>query len=60
MKTYRITEQIPSVTVWTYYVTAKTEEEAIEKMMKGEIIDKYSSTSEMYSDSEITSVEEIK
>lgn len=60
MKTFRITEQAPTVTTWTHYVEAETEEEAIEKMMKGETIDSYSTTEEMYADAEIVNVEEVK
>lgn len=38
-KKYRITESQPATTIWTHYVEAESEEEAIDKMYRGKIID---------------------
>lgn len=60
MKIFKVTEKVPTVTVYTCYVMAENEEEAIEKMMKGDVIDKYSSMIQELGDSEITEIEEVK
>ncbi len=39
MKTYRITESQPATAIWTYYVEAESEEEALDKMYRGEVTD---------------------
>ena len=47
-KKYRITESQPATTIWTHYVEAESEEEAIDKMYKGEVIETFWTTVKKY------------
>ena len=47
-KKYRITESQPATTIWTHYVDAESEEDAIDKMYKGEVIETFCTTEQKY------------
>jgi hypothetical protein len=40
-KTYRLTETQPATAVWVHYIKATSEEEAIEKMYNGKILQSF-------------------